>query len=484
MAGRSAAGGATAGGATGNAGAAAGGGPAEKKLRPEHALKAANYMSWIASALMLRSLEGAAPQCGSAGDFGSASDRAGGSAGDRAGGILGNGAPGGGGAESGLALVAIHGVAEYATGGAESTGVAEYAAGNAESTDGAECAADGAEAPAVAGAQPSHAEQPGQPKQGRERGQELKPEREFERERGQELERAQEPKQGRAPEQDLELEREIGRWLAWEYPYQRLAGMPLKVSVTEMSEGAPGARHMLESSDASPYAGMAGFYARAEAAERAAFDAPAATGATATGDRARGQAQEPHSLAVPSFLAAKRQFSKAQIGTFTHLVLERIDFRSVSGIADIDRAIAGMVAGKALLPEQAQAVDRRALMLFFESEAGRLARAASELRRETTFTIKLSAAEYFSLLGRPAGRPDGGSVLLQGSIDCWFQDEGGLTLIDYKTGYFAEADIVSAERSKYRRQIALYALALKRITGLDANRRFICLLESGKCVRV
>ncbi|MDR1439786.1 MAG: PD-(D/E)XK nuclease family protein [Clostridiales bacterium] len=68
-------------------------------------------------------------------------------------------------------------------------------------------------------------------------------------------------------------------------------------------------------------------------------------------------------------------------------------------------------------------------------------------------------------------------------MDCWFRTGGGLAIIDYKTGFFAEADIDSASRSKYRRQMALYALALKKITGLDADRRYIFLLGSGRCVQ-
>jgi ATP-dependent helicase/nuclease subunit A len=352
----------------------------------------------------------------------------------------------------------------------------------------------------------------------------------------------------RAGSEAAEL-RAIERRLSWTYPHRALASIPRKVSVTEISEGFPAARHTMEAQDLPERSGAAGFFEREGGRERV-------------------------SLAVPAFISGARGFSKAQIGTFTHLVLEKADFKAVFGKADIDRTISELVAKGILPQEQADAVDRAALLRFFESDAGKLARSAEKLHRETTFTIKLSLAEYFSLFDPDTGSADAAAagasasapapspspagiaasadatmcavtastaaapapspspsgiaasatsatsampasaalapastapaapaasaasaavsaiasaddyVLLQGSIDCWFESEDGLILIDYKTGYFAEADIAAdAKNSKYRRQIALYALALKKITGHEATRRYIFLLSSGKCVQ-
>jgi ATP-dependent helicase/nuclease subunit A len=243
-------------------------------------------------------------------------------------------------------------------------------------------------------------------------------------------------------------------------------------------------------------------------------------------------------LSVPRFFSFFFEITHAQIGTFTHLVLEKSDFKRDTEIEALEALIDGLVKKGALLPEQAEAVNRRAILNFYSSEAGRLAVKAEYVNRETIFTVRLSLPEYFwytrpyekssgtydNNAGAPAGfdnymdtpafngirtgapdnntasdHADNGSltgappelpgnddifVLMQGSVDCWFETSEGIVLIDYKTGFGANRDISAERYAKFRRQLDLYALALKKITGLDVRRRFICLLTAGDCIEI
>jgi ATP-dependent helicase/nuclease subunit A len=234
-------------------------------------------------------------------------------------------------------------------------------------------------------------------------------------------------------------------------------------------------------------------------------------------------------LTIPKFLIGVRDFTSAQIGTFTHLVLERADFTRDSNPDKLEELICRLVENETLLPEQAAAVDRRAILNFFKTEAGRLASRADKLNRETLFTVKLPLNEYAGLTNitipdgpalsdacAPAGSigsagqsPPSGIrgvagadaeaplnpldpnssqempfVLMQGSIDCWFTTPEGIVLIDYKTGYSARKDISEERLRKYKLQIELYTLALKKITGKNVHRKFICLLSAGRCIEI
>ncbi|MDR3119807.1 MAG: PD-(D/E)XK nuclease family protein, partial [Clostridiales bacterium] len=311
---------------------------------------------------------------------------------------------------------------------------------------------------------------------------------------------------------DFETEAEIGARLSWSYPHPELALIPRKVSVTEIGEARTAARRFLERG------GEPGF-----STERAAFFEDAVY--------LRSDA-----LAVPAFLSGTRGFTRAEVGTFTHLVLEKADFRRDAETQALEALILRLVETGVLLPEQAAAVDRGAILSFFASEAGRLAAGAENLHRETVFTVRLTLAEYRAFtegsdtapsasppVAAPAAAPVGAAtsdaasgdaappafsavapadliappsasfagdaapepfVLLQGSVDCWFTTPQGIVLIDYKTGFAAERDVMDEQFSKYRQQIELYAIALQKITGLKTHRKFICLLSSNKCVEL
>ena len=279
--------------------------------------------------------------------------------------------------------------------------------------------------------------------------------------------------------------------LNWEYPYGWLSDIPRKVSVTDVAEAQTSPRRYFITADDEGDGGSAD--------ETPVYSTGRETDAV---------------LAVPKFLAGIREFTPAQIGTFTHLVLEKMDFTGDTGPGAVEDTIYRLVENKTLLPEQAAAVNRRAIANFFNTEAGKLAAGAGHVNRETIFTVKLSLDEYADLTRDPRQsklpvrppspvsqrgrhsapttppRPDEPEpegmpfVLMQGSVDCWFDTPEGLIIIDYKTGFTADGKIPTERYEKYKRQIELYALALKKITGKDAYRMFICLLTAGACIEI
>ena len=70
---------------------------------------------------------------------------------------------------------------------------------------------------------------------------------------------------------------------------------------------------------------------------------------------------------------------------------------------------------------------------------------------------------------------------MQGSIDCCFIEDGAWVLLDYKTD---RADDPEALRQRYRPQLAVYALALARITGIPVRQKLLCLLATGEVLDV
>ena len=72
-------------------------------------------------------------------------------------------------------------------------------------------------------------------------------------------------------------------------------------------------------------------------------------------------------------------------------------------------------------------------------------------------------------------------ALLQGAVDCVFEENGGLILVDYKTDYVKEEQEL---KNRYCRQLSLYALALEQTTGLKVTEQYLYSFSLGEAVRI
>ncbi len=85
-------------------------------------------------------------------------------------------------------------------------------------------------------------------------------------------------------------------------------------------------------------------------------------------------------------------------------------------------------------------------------------------------------------MGLPANRlgtqfPEKEQVLIQGIIDVFFEEEGEIVVVDYKT------DAVSSEKEligRYQVQLDYYGEALERLTGKKVKQKIIYSFALGK----
>ena len=114
---------------------------------------------------------------------------------------------------------------------------------------------------------------------------------------------------------------------------------------------------------------------------------------------------------------------------------------------------------------------------FFASPLGRAALAAPSLRREFKFSILAPARRYYPQAG------EGEQVLLQGVVDCYFETEDGLTVVDFKTDR-VRGEVLLRRAEEYRPQLEAYAQALGEITGKPVGRKVLWFFEEGRAVEV
>lgn len=231
-----------------------------------------------------------------------------------------------------------------------------------------------------------------------------------------------------------DIPEEIVRRLSWEYPYQKTSKVPAKVSVTELKRR---------------------------------FDAEVLdeTGAFSN--------HLPPLVRKPLFLEEKRGLSAAEAGTVLHLVMQRLNYKQDDIKAQIDE----MVAKDLLTEQQAQSVDPDKIKRFLESPLGIRLLASESVSREVPFNMEIPCHELYPDMQEEAYQ--GETLLLQGVIDCYFEEPDGIVLLDYKTDY-APADRVETIRERYRLQISYYARALEMLTGKKVKERYIYLFWNGE----
>ena len=124
-----------------------------------------------------------------------------------------------------------------------------------------------------------------------------------------------------------------------------------------------------------------------------------------------------------------------------------------------------------LKPEERAVIREEKLLDFFHSSLGEnMKQAAREgsLHREQPFVIGKPACEVFP------DRAETETILVQGIIDSYFEAEGGIVLVDYKTDALRpgeEGKLVE----RYRTQMKLYKEALETMTGCRVKE---CILYS------
>jgi ATP-dependent helicase/nuclease subunit A len=240
--------------------------------------------------------------------------------------------------------------------------------------------------------------------------------------------------EGRDIETGYKFSAEITRRLSWEYPYARISKVPAKVSVTELKRR---------------------------------FEAETAEGSGVLA------ASLPVIVRKPKFLEEKIGLSAAEVGTIMHFVMQHLNFRQ----EDLEVQIEEMITKDLLTEQQARSIDAAKIRSFLGSPLGNRMLASEKVNREIPFNIEMPCREVYKDLTEEAYKNE--TLLLQGVIDCYFEEGDGIVLLDYKTDYVAPGR-VDLIRERYRTQISYYAWALKKLTGKNVKDKLIYLFSNGE----
>lgn len=181
---------------------------------------------------------------------------------------------------------------------------------------------------------------------------------------------------------------------------------------------------------------------------------------------------------IPRFLRQEEGLTGSSRGSAYHKVMELLDFTKQYEPDDIRRTLEQFCQEGRLTGEMADSIWPEDIVQFCNSRSGqRMAQADVRglLFREQPFVMEVDASEIY-----PEDR-SGEKILVQGIIDVYFEEEDGLTVLDYKTDRVTKAEELI---EKYHTQLDYYGEALEKLTGKPVKERIIYSFALGEEIEV
>ncbi|MFK5710798.1 helicase-exonuclease AddAB subunit AddA, partial [Lysinibacillus boronitolerans] len=176
----------------------------------------------------------------------------------------------------------------------------------------------------------------------------------------------------------------------------------------------------------------------------------------------------------PTFLQ-EQQLTGAEIGTAVHTVMQHVPQFGFSHINAVRDFVEDLVARQLLTEAEGKVVPQAKIYRFFETEIGQRFQRARQIRREMPFTISRIDE-------------DGDAQIVQGIIDCLFEDENGdWILLDYKTdriqSHFAQEPALSKEiLGRYAVQLRVYSEAIESILHIKVSDKVLYLFDNEQTI--
>ena len=191
-------------------------------------------------------------------------------------------------------------------------------------------------------------------------------------------------------------------------------------------------------------------------------------------------AEEGESLFVQGLLEKPRflsdtSLSAAQKGTALHSVLQHLNLDKLNSIDEIKEQTKNFLELDILTREEEASINIKKVYGFFNSPFGLRLLNSNNINREAPFYIPVKSSDIYKNLLIIEGNDE--SIILQGIIDCYFEEEDGLVLVDYKTDYISGEELTTVSE-KYAVQIEYYAKALERITGKKVKESYLYLFNN------
>ncbi|WP_409069289.1 helicase-exonuclease AddAB subunit AddA [Clostridium sp. FAM 1755] len=184
-------------------------------------------------------------------------------------------------------------------------------------------------------------------------------------------------------------------------------------------------------------------------------------------------------LRKPMFMEEKKKISASERGTIIHLFMQHLDLETVENEDSIKEQINRLIDKEFITYEQSKVINPYKILKFCKSELGQRMINSNNINREMPFSIEIPVLEIYKDLDKEIYKDE--KLIIQGIIDCCFEEEDGLVLLDYKTDYVSDIEKI---KNRYKIQIQYYEEALNRITGKTVKDKYLYLFSIDNYIKI
>lgn len=165
---------------------------------------------------------------------------------------------------------------------------------------------------------------------------------------------------------------------------------------------------------------------------------------------------------TPKFLSSKEEeFDSLKKGSLYHYIFEILPI-TMMDVIDVEDFLKSLLVKNTISQSEYNIIDKNIIMKFIHSQIfQRLLAAASrdELTRESQFTMIYNE--------------NGHDINVDGQIDLFFEEDGELVILDFKTNKIIDENL-------YKKQLELYKDGLEKATGKRVKEKVIYWVMHGK----
>ena len=192
---------------------------------------------------------------------------------------------------------------------------------------------------------------------------------------------------------------------------------------------------------------------------------------------------EQEEAVLPKFVQEKQKgVGGTTRGTAYHTFLENMNLAEFDEMQPeeiykrIGQIKKELIIQKKLSKEDAKLIWNQRIFHFLTSQTAkrmRMAEKEDRISRETQFVVGIPAKELYQ------DSESEERILLQGVIDVYFEEDGKLILLDYKTDSVLEGQ-EELLILRYKKQFELYKMALEQMTGKTVGEMILYSFGLGK----
>ena len=179
----------------------------------------------------------------------------------------------------------------------------------------------------------------------------------------------------------------------------------------------------------------------------------------------------------PRFLLSSKDLKGSEVGTLNHLILQYLDLNKEYTYRSLNEEFDRMISEERINEDQRMFIMVNNIMNFLSSSLVERIRKSPMVVKEFPFQSLFHARNLFDL---DLDGENDDLIMVQGIIDLFFEEDGEIILLDYKT----DKKVDETLKLNFEKQLHIYSKCIEKILGKKVKEKLIYLLSKDELLKL